>query len=146
MNVFLNSKGKKLFIQVQDSSFDPKIIHVPQYLLAGARYNGGADKQYSTKGDDDQDAVPEGWVARRWDLAVQQRFQKLLFAWERNSMEVSGLQLTGSVWEIFRKIRFRQKPRPGSLIKNEWLWISCGATFSGMSEENNLTPLRFIRI
>jgi hypothetical protein len=75
---FLNSKGKKLFIQLQDASFDPAIVNVPRYLLSEPRYNGGADKQYSIKDDDEEHARPEGWVARRWDAAVQERFHKLL--------------------------------------------------------------------
>jgi len=78
--IFLNSKGKKLFIQLQDVSFDPTIVNVPQYLLNDARYNGGAEKQYSIKDDDEARALPEGWVGRRWDPAVQERFHKLLFA------------------------------------------------------------------
>jgi hypothetical protein len=77
---FLNSKGKKLFIQLQDSSFDPKVVHVPRYLLSDPRFNGGADKQHSTKDDDDKDAAHEGWVARRWDPAVQDRLHKLFSA------------------------------------------------------------------
>jgi hypothetical protein len=77
---FLSSKGKKLFIQLQDASFDPAIVNVPQYLLDDTRYNGGADKQYSISGDDEDHALPEGWVARRWDPAVRERFHKLLFA------------------------------------------------------------------
>src|SRR5947208_12508127 len=44
---FLKSKGKKLFVQLQDASFDPSIVNVPRYLLNDARYNGGADKQYT---------------------------------------------------------------------------------------------------
>jgi len=78
--MFLNSKGKKLFIQLQDASFDPTIVNVPRYLVNDARYHGGADKQYSIKDDDEEHAVPEGWVARRWDAAVQERFHKLLLA------------------------------------------------------------------
>jgi hypothetical protein len=78
--MFLNSKEKKLFIQLQDASFDPSIVNVPRYLVNDARYNGGADKQYSIKDDDEEHAVPEGWVARRWDPAVQERFHKLLLA------------------------------------------------------------------
>ena len=77
---FLGSKGKKLFIQLQDASFDPNLIHVPRYLPDDPRYNGGADKQYSIKDDDEEHAAPEGWVARRWDPAVQERFHKLLSA------------------------------------------------------------------
>ena len=77
---FLKSKEKKLFVQLQDASFDPNIVNVPRYLLSDARYHGGADKQYTIKDDDEEHAVPEGWVARRWDPAVQERFHRLLLA------------------------------------------------------------------
>jgi hypothetical protein len=77
---FLTSKGKKLFIQLQDASFDPTVINVPRYLLNDPRYNGGADKQYRISGEDEEHAVPGGWVARRWDPAVQERLHKLLSA------------------------------------------------------------------
>jgi hypothetical protein len=77
---FLKSKGKKLFIQIQDASFDPAIIPIPQYLLKNPRYHGGADKQYAITNDDEAHAQPAGWVARRWDPAVRERFGKLLLA------------------------------------------------------------------
>ena len=77
---FLNSKGKKLFIQIQDISYDMTIIPIPRYLLNDAQYHGGAEKQYSIQGDDEEHAAPEGWVARRWDPAVRERFHKLLLA------------------------------------------------------------------
>ncbi len=77
---FLNTKGKKLFIQIQDSSFSPNVTNVPRYLVADARYHGGADKQYNIAGNDEVHAVPAGWVARRWDPNVQERFRNLLFA------------------------------------------------------------------
>src|SRR5438067_1241927 len=77
---FLTSKGKRLFIQLQDSSFDNSLVNVPRYLLQENQYNGGADKQYNIEGDDEAHAVAGGWVARRWDVAVQERFHKLLFA------------------------------------------------------------------
>ncbi len=77
---FLAGHGKRLFIQIQDSSFAPTSKNVPPYLLAESRYHGGADKQYSFTGDDEDHAVAEGWVARRWDPAVQERFHRLLFA------------------------------------------------------------------
>jgi hypothetical protein len=77
---FLTSKGKKLFIQLQDVTFSESLINVPRYLLRDARYNGGADKQYQVEGDDEEHAVVAGWMARRWDPAVQERFHKLLFA------------------------------------------------------------------
>jgi hypothetical protein len=77
---FLASKGKKLFIQLQDVTFDPALINIPRYLLNDPRYNGGAAKQYSIPDDDEGRAVPAGWVARRWDAAVQERFHQLLSA------------------------------------------------------------------
>ncbi len=77
---FLNSNGKKLFIQLQDVTFSESRINVPRYLLSDSQYNGGADKQYRYKNGDEEHAVVEGWVARRWDPAVRERFHKLLFA------------------------------------------------------------------
>jgi hypothetical protein len=77
---WLDSKGKKLFIQLQDASFAPTIVNVPRYLLREPRYHGGVDKQYDIPDGDEARAVPAGWVARRWDKAVQERFHKLLAA------------------------------------------------------------------
>ena len=70
----LQSKGKRLFIQIQDSSFDTNIRPFPRYLLNDPEYHGGADKQIG------EDNAPCGWMARRWDKAVQERFQRLLMA------------------------------------------------------------------
>jgi hypothetical protein len=92
--MFLNTKGKKLFIQLQDVSFDPTVVNVPRYLVADPRYNGGAEKQYSIKGDDEEHAVPEGWVARRWDPAVQERWHKFLLALGREfDGRIEGINL-----------------------------------------------------
>ncbi|MFL5555404.1 MAG: hypothetical protein ACJ78D_06385, partial [Gemmatimonadaceae bacterium] len=77
---FLSSRGKKLFIQLQEGSFSASRINVPVYLLRDSVYNGGAVKQYESKEGDDEHAVVVGWVARRWDPAVQGRFHKLLVA------------------------------------------------------------------
>src|SRR5438067_2070639 len=51
---FLNAKGKKLFIQIQDASFDPSIVPIPRYLQSDPKFHGGADKQYDITGDDEQ--------------------------------------------------------------------------------------------
>ena len=77
---FLNARGKKLWIQFQDVTFSPNRINVPKYLLEDPKYNGGADKQYQIRGDDESQAVHEGWVARRYDPAVQERLHKLFLA------------------------------------------------------------------
>lgn len=76
---FLTSKGKRLFIQLQEASFDPKRILVPQYLQTD-EYHGGVAPQYDIPNDDEEHARIAGWVARRWDPAVQSRFHKLLDA------------------------------------------------------------------
>ena len=76
----LEAHGKKLWIQLQDVSFSESRINVPPYLLNDSIYHGGAAKQYNIPGDDDSKAVLSGWVARRWDPAVQERFHKLLSA------------------------------------------------------------------
>ena len=73
--MFLKSKGKKLFIQLQDASFDTNMVLIPRYLSEDARYHGGADLQYTIENDNEEHATPQGWVARRWDSAVQERFQ-----------------------------------------------------------------------
>lgn len=75
---FLTRNGKRLFIQLQDSSFDETILNVPEYLKRESEFNGGADRQYQVSGEKDEKPVPAGWVARRWDAAVRARFQKLL--------------------------------------------------------------------
>jgi hypothetical protein len=75
---FLSSKGKRLFVQLQDVTFSPSRINVPRYLLEQPEYNGGADKQYKVKDGDEKNATVDGWAMRRWDPAVQSRFHKLL--------------------------------------------------------------------
>jgi len=91
---FLHSKGKKLFIQLQDASFDTNIVTVPRYLLKDGQYHGGADLQYNIENDDETHATPQGWVARRWDPAVQERFHKLLLALGRQfDGKVAGINL-----------------------------------------------------
>ena len=70
---YLKKFGKKLFIQLQDASFDPNIKPVPAYLLTD-EYNGGATYQYNDQGK------PEGWVAKRWNEKVRERFRLLLLA------------------------------------------------------------------
>jgi hypothetical protein len=73
---FLRSKGKRLFIQIQDVTFDSTLFAVPKYILRDTVYHGGVNSQYEfTK---DNKAIKAGWVARRWDAAVAERFHLLL--------------------------------------------------------------------
>lgn len=70
---YLNAKGKKLFIQLQDATFNTKFKAVPDYLNA-EEYEGGSVYQRADNGE------PEGWVAKRWNKKVQERFTCLLMA------------------------------------------------------------------
>lgn len=78
---FLGAHGKKLWIQIQDVMFSPRWKPVPEYILKDPQYHGGVNRQYEYKPGDEASAVAVGGgVARRWDPAVQERFQKLLLA------------------------------------------------------------------
>ena len=70
---YLQQYGKKLFVQLQDVTFNPAYKAVPDYLLT-AGYDGGAAPQYN----DDNSAG--GWVAKRWNKKVRERFALLLQA------------------------------------------------------------------
>jgi len=70
---YLKKYRKKLFIQLQDVTFNPKYKAVPDYLLT-AEYDGGAVLQYN------DDEKPLGWVAKRWNKKVRERFSLLLKA------------------------------------------------------------------
>lgn len=75
---FLTSKGKRLFIQLQDVTFDTILSKpVPAYLITDKRYHGGINIQYETK-DFDKLTRQEGYVTRRWDMSVAERYNKLL--------------------------------------------------------------------
>jgi len=76
---FLESKKKKLFIQLQDVSFASEKINVPQYLRNN-EYGGGVAPQFNIVGHDEEHATIGGWVVKRWNTNVQSRFQKLLTA------------------------------------------------------------------
>ncbi|HKW13637.1 MAG TPA: hypothetical protein VJS69_04040, partial [Candidatus Krumholzibacteria bacterium] len=77
---FLDAHGKKLFVQVQDATFDDNHVSVPDYLRHDPAFHGGVARKYSITRDDESTAAPAGWVARRWDPAVRARFGRLLAA------------------------------------------------------------------
>jgi hypothetical protein len=72
---FLERHGKRLFVQLQDVSFDASIMNAPPYLLADTSFHGGVAGNHAQ--DADSTRKPQGYVARRWDPAVRQRFQML---------------------------------------------------------------------
>lgn len=74
---FLAKHGKRLFVQLQDVSFSEK-VPVPDYLCTEPSFGGGVARQFEYEGDDESKARFAGWVTRRWDLAVRERFIKLL--------------------------------------------------------------------
>ena len=75
---FLQSHGKRLVIQLQDATFDER-INVPAYLLADTAFQGGAARKYEAP-DVADTARFDGWITRRWDPAVQERYARLLAA------------------------------------------------------------------
>ena len=84
-------------------SFSEKRIFVPRYLLRDPQFNGGADKQYRYKLVDnaETDVTVSGWMARRWDPAVQDRFHKLLFALGKEfDGKIEGVNLEETAFEV----------------------------------------------
>ena len=91
---FLASKGKKLFIQLQDVTFDTIWAKpVPDYIATEKRYHGGVNIPYETN-ENDEIIKMDGYVARRWDNQVAERFNKLLTAMgERFDGKIEGINL-----------------------------------------------------
>ena len=84
---FLKKFGKKVFIQLQDVTFNPKYKAIPDYLTTD-EYNGGATFQYNDAGK------PEGWVAKRWNKKVRERFALLLQALGKEyDWKIEGINL-----------------------------------------------------
>lgn len=79
--------GKKLFVQLQDATFDPAFKGVPAYLLTD-EYDGGAMLQRTDEGR------PQGWTAKRWNKKVRERFALLLNALgARFDGKIAGINL-----------------------------------------------------
>lgn len=78
-----------MFIHLQDVSFDETRINVPDYIRDDPAFHGGAARQYEFEDDDETRPILGGWVARRWDPAVRDRFIKLL--------QVLGAELDGRI-------------------------------------------------
>jgi hypothetical protein len=85
---FLESHGKRLFLQIQDVSFSEE-VPVPSYLQSDPTFSGGVARKYEDEGDDPSKERFDGWVARRWDPAVRARFIRLL--------EALGKELDGRI-------------------------------------------------
>jgi hypothetical protein len=84
----LQRHGKRLFLQISDVSFTQR-PPVPDYLLADPAFHGGAARKY-----EGATGVFDGWVARRWDPAVRERFELLLQALAREfDGQLEGINL-----------------------------------------------------
>lgn len=84
---YLSKYQKRLFVQLQDVTFDKRYKAVPDYLLTD-EYDGGAVFQYN------DDKEPEGWTAKRWNKKVQERFAMLLMAMGKElKEEIEGINL-----------------------------------------------------
>jgi hypothetical protein len=118
----LKSKNKKLWIQFSDVSFSSERTNVPRYLTTDSTYHGGVAMQYSIPGDDESKAKPTGFVARRWDPAVQDRLQKLFFALGREfDGQIEGINLpeTAITFGSSGKLRppgFKPEEYPAAVI------------------------------
>lgn len=77
---FLGARGKRLFIQLQDVSFGEQVV-TPDYLRTDTAYHGGIARKSEVTADGTFRF--DGWVARRWDPAVRERFAVLLAALAR---------------------------------------------------------------
>ncbi len=90
---FLTSKNKRLFIQLQDVSFSSERVMVPEYLRSES-YGGGVAPQYDIENKDEANAKIAGWVAKRWEPAVQVRLHKLFDALGREfDGKIEGINL-----------------------------------------------------
>jgi len=91
---YLLSYKKKLFIQLQDATFDPKYKGIPEYLLTD-EFDGGSSSQVNDNGE------LAGWVAKRWNPKVRERFALLLKALGKEfDGKVEGINLQESAIDL----------------------------------------------
>src|SRR3990167_5600448 len=95
---FLESIHKKLFVQIQDKSFDVKNIPIPAYLQ-NKKYHYGVEKQVDFSGPEKPSGI--GWVTKQWNPLVQKRFQKLIIALgKRYDGKIAGVNLSETAIDI----------------------------------------------
>lgn len=97
----LSAQKKSLFIQIQDKSFSPNVINVPDYLLS-KKYDGGVVQQTDFPGEGKK--ITTGWVAQQWSPKVRARFQKLLIELgKRFDGQIQGINLTETAIDLDKK-------------------------------------------
>lgn len=95
---FLKSKGKKLFVQIQATTFNPARAAIPKYLLSDPKFHGGVVYQY------DEQGKPAGRVVMLWDSNVRSEFQKLLKSLaEEFDGKIEGIALQETAIDVTRE-------------------------------------------
>ena len=75
-------------------TFNPKYKAFPEYLFA-SEYDDGAVLQYNDEGR------PDGWVAKRWNRKVRERFALLLQALGKEfDGKIEGINLQETSIEV----------------------------------------------
>lgn len=96
--IYLKSHGKKLFIQLQDTTFYPQNKAVPKYIES-KEYDQGVICQKEEKSKS-----CEGWVAKRWNKNLQKRFSKLLDALGKEfDGKIEGINLQETAIGVSKK-------------------------------------------
>lgn len=91
---YLKKFNKKLFVTLQDVTFNAKRKAVLDYILTEA-YDGGAVEQYNA------DGRPGGWVAKRWNKKVRERFAQLIQALGKDfDGKIEGINLQETAIEV----------------------------------------------
>lgn len=91
---YLTQFKKQLFVTLQDVTFHAKRKAVPDYILTAA-YDGGAEEQYNN------DGRPGGWVAKRWNKRVRERFAQLMLALGKAfDGKIEGINLQETAIEV----------------------------------------------
>lgn len=96
---FLEKRGKKLFVQLQDRFFQIEARNVPRYLLEQPQYGGGLVAQTDYAGEGQPQG--HGWAAMQWNPAVRARFQALIRALAAKfDGRILGINLPESAVEV----------------------------------------------
>ena len=94
---YLRARNKKLFIQLQDVTFSAKHKPMPDYVMSDG-YAGGV-VPYRANGQ------TIGWISRRWDPRVQERFAALLTALgDEFDGEIEGINLQETAIDVSEEL------------------------------------------
>ena len=98
----LKKYNKKLFIQLQDKSFEIKRIPVPKYLQSKI-YDNGVLRQTDFAGE--EQPLGAGWVTKQWNPKVNKRFHKLIDQLAKKyDGKIAGINLPETSIDIDEKL------------------------------------------